>query len=159
MLRAPPRSLPGRGASSAAASAAAAVQAAVEIRHLPLGGGEELLELVLKGLVPGGGQRLLRPGSGVGVRGGMGRAGRRMSAGPGASGRMLRPGERPLDGEVDLSVLHRQDQDLDGLPLLEEIVDVVDERVGDLGDVDQAGLPIVQGHERAEFGDGGHLSL
>ena len=63
MLRAPPRSLPGRGASSAAASAAAAVQAAVEIRHLPLGGGEELLELVLKGLVP------RRGGSGCCARG------------------------------------------------------------------------------------------
>ena len=32
-------------------------------------------------------------------------------------------------------------------------------RVGDFRDVDQAGLPIVQGHESAEFGDGGHLSF
>ena len=159
MLRAPPRSLPGRGASSAAASAAAAVQAAVEIRHLPLGGGEELLELVLKGLVPGGGQRLLGPGRGMDMGRGMARSARRMAAGPWTAGRVLRPGERPLDREVDLPVLRGEDQDLDSLSLLEEVVDVIDKGVGDLGDVDQSGLPIVQGHERAEFGDGGHLSL
>ena len=39
---------------------------------------------------------------------------------------------------------HQQLLGLDGLPLLQVVMYVVDKRVGDLGDVDQAGLPIVQ---------------
>ena len=48
--------------SAPPAAAPPPVQAAVQVGHLPLRGGEELLQLVLKGLVAGGGQRLLRPG-------------------------------------------------------------------------------------------------
>ena len=103
--------------------------------------------------------RLLRPGGGPGLGHGTGRPRRVAAAGPGTAGGPLRPGERPLDGEIDLSILRGEHQDLDGLPLLQVVMYVVDKRVGDLGDVDQAGLPIVQGHERAEFGDGGHLSF
>ena len=72
--------------SSSAAAAPLAVDAAVQVSHFPLGGGEELLELVLKGLVPGGRKRLLRcPGK---IRPGLGRWPRSR----GAAGRAGRPG-------------------------------------------------------------------
>ena len=54
--------------SAPPAAAPPPVQAAVQVGHLPLRGGEELLQLVLKGLVAGGGQRLLRPGGGPGLK-------------------------------------------------------------------------------------------
>lgn len=44
-----------------------AVHAAVQIRHLPLGGGEEALQLVLKGLIPGRRQGL-RPSPALELR-------------------------------------------------------------------------------------------
>ena len=104
--------------SSSTAAAPLAVDAAVQVSHLPLGGGEKLLELVLEGLVPGGGQGLL--GRPVEIRPGL-------SRGPGCSrsaGRPLRPGPGALlrlgllDGKIDLPVLRGQDQHLDSLSLL-----------------------------------------
>ena len=104
--------------SSSAAAAPLAVDAAVQVSHFPLGGGEELLELVLKGLVPGGGQGLL--GRPVEIRPGL-------SHGPGcnrSAGRPLRPGRGALlrlgllDGKIDLPVFRGQDQHLDSLSLL-----------------------------------------
>ena len=151
--------------SSSAAAAPLAVDAAVQVGHLPLGGGEELLELVLKGLVPGRRQRLLRrPGKGPGLcaagallRRGM--RGGRTAAGPLGPGRgpLLRLGL--LDGKVDLPVLRGQDQHLDGLPLLQKVMHVVDKGIGDLRDMYQAAPAALQCHKRAEFGDGGHLTL
>ena len=76
-----------RDSLAPAAAAPLAVDAAVQVGHLPLRGGEELLELVLEGLIPGGGQGLLGPGGEPGRLGGPGRAtGRTGAAGPGTSG-------------------------------------------------------------------------
>ena len=153
--------------SASAAAAPLAVDAAVQVGHLPLRGGEELLELVLKGLVRGGHQRGLLTGeSGPGLGGaagsaGMGgrAAGTGGAAGTGPEGRALLLGQRLLDGKIDLPVFRGEDQHLHGLPLLQKVMYVVDKAVGDLRNVDQSGLPIVQGHKRAEFGDGGHLAF
>lgn len=140
-----------RRSAPSAAAAPLAVNAAVEVSHLSLGGGEELLELVLEGLVCGGGQRLASPAKGgpgrmrgagsCRVRGGTGACGAggcgplRAESGP----LLLRQGL--LDGKVDLSVLRGQDQDLDGLPLLQKVMYVVDKGVGDLRNMYQTGPP------------------
>lgn len=52
-----------------------------------------------------------------------------------------------------------QDQDLDGLSLLQKIMYVVDKGVGDLRNVYQTGSAALQGDERAEFGDRSHLAF
>ena len=49
--------------------------------------------------------------------------------------------------------------DLDRLPLLKKIVDIIDIGVGDLGDMYKAGPAALQGYEGAEFCDAGDLAL
>ena len=89
---------------------------------------------------------------------GRGRAGRC----PGLEGPLrgpLRRGKRLFNGKVQLSVFDGQQLDLDRLPLLKKIVDIIDIGVGDLGDMYKAGPAALQGYEGAEFCDAGDLAL
>ena len=67
--------------------------------------------------------------------------------------------EAPFNGKVQLSVFDGQQLDLDRLPLLKKIVDIIDIGVGDLGDMYKAGPAALQGYEGAEFCDAGDLAL
>ncbi len=133
ITKTPRRSIPSpRRSFSLSPAAPAAVHAAVQVRHLSLRGGHELLELVLKDLVRG----LRHRGRGRSRRtplGGRTGAASRRGGTEGAGTLLL--GQGLLDGEVDLPVLRGEDLDFDGLPLLQEIVDVVDIGGGDLGDM------------------------
>ena len=143
-----------------AAAALLAGDVPVQVCHLPLGGGEELLQLVLKGGVPGGGGagRLGRGTVSLGRRPGCGRTGRRL---PGLEGPLgaLRGRQGLLDGQVQLAVLDGQELYLDGLPLLQEIMDIVDIGIGDLRNMYKAGSSALQRHKGAEFGDAGDFPL
>ena len=99
----------------------------------------------------GAGSCRMRGGTGACGAGGCGPL--RAESGP----LLLRQGL--LNGKIDLSVFRGQDQDLDGLPLLQKIMYVVDKGVGDLRNVYQTGPAALQGDERAEFGDRSHLAF
>ena len=63
------------------------------------------------------------------------------------------------DGKIQLSVLDSKELYLNVLPLLQEIMDIVDIGIGDLRNMYQAGLAALQGHKSAEFCNTGDLAL
>ena len=65
-----------------------------------------------------------------------------------------------FDGQINTIVLiDIQHLDLDFLPDCQELVDVADIGIRDVGNMYQAGLAALQGHESAEFCDPGDLAF
>ena len=143
--------------SSSATAAALAVDVAVQVGDLALRGGEELLQLILEGLL---GRNALHALLGAGCGSGTALAALIVVEGaglcllgPGAAlGRgALGLGQSLLDGEIDLAVLGGQDQNLDLLAFLHEIMHVVDEGICHLRNVNQTGLSIRQSNKSAKL--------
>lgn len=72
---------------------------------------------------------------------------------------LLRTGQRPANGQIDLPVIQADDHDLDLLADGQVLVDIIDIGVGDFGNMYHAGLVLGQRNKRAEFGDGLDLPL
>ena len=103
--------------------------------------------------------RFLRPLRGLRVVFRFGADGRLPVGVPRVLGGALRRGQRLFDGKIQLSVLDSKELYLNVLPLLQEIMDIVDIGIGDLRNMYQAGLAALQGHKSAEFCNTGDLAL
>ena len=124
---------------SSSAAALLAGDVPVQVRHFPLRGGEKLLELVLEGQIAGGGGVRCLNGGPPGSRRGTGDCCRTGLEAP--LGGALRCRQRLFDGKIQLSVLDSKELYLNVLPLLQEIMDIVDIGIGDLEICTRPDLP------------------